>query len=71
MLPLQKRTLNGNLDRRLASAENPPCSLKRSQSDKTAQTAGFTLRGLFQQLALFLRVVREHLFPQRLSGSAP
>src|SRR5690349_7278532 len=71
MLPLSKQPLNHNVGRRLTPAANAPRSLKRSECNKATQTTRFTLRSLFQETTFFLRVIREHLFPQRLSGSAP
>lgn len=63
--------LNNNVDRRLIPAEYPSRSLKSGQSNKAAQAAGFAFGSPFQQLTLFLCVIREHLFSQRISGGAP
>jgi hypothetical protein len=54
--------LNNNVDRRLIPAEYPSRSLKSGQSNKAAQAAGFAFGSPFQQLTLFLCVIREHLF---------
>jgi hypothetical protein len=56
---------------RLFSAENPAGSLKGSQCDKTAQASGLMLGSFFHQLAFLTRVIRKHLRPQRIFGSAP
>ena len=45
---------------RLLTGNYPLCTLKSCEGDKTAQTATFQLRSLFQQPTFFLGVVGEH-----------
>ena len=45
---------------RLLAGNNPLCSLKSGEGDKTAETAAFQLCSLFQQPTFFLGVVGEH-----------
>jgi hypothetical protein len=71
MLPLKLTFINLLFEWRLFSAKNLTGSFKGRQCNKTAQASRFVLGSLFDQLAFLLRVIREHLRPQRILGRAP
>ena len=60
MVALQIGKFGGRLCGRLLAGNDPLRSVESGEGDKTAETAAFLLRSLFQQPTFFLGVVGEH-----------